>query len=153
MKEKILLLIVLCMTQFMGLKAQTLLIWNGSDVVQRIELKKRPIVKVLDDKLVITGEDISLEYGINDARRFTFEDVQTGVKGEPVQPQVQRVGNRIVLCNVTSADDVSIYTLDGIRVPLRVEPEGDNMVLQLNMLSSGVYLLTVNGRTTKLMKR
>ena len=133
--------------------SQTLLIWDESSVLQKVDLKKKPVVTLFDDKFVVDGEGISLEYGITDVRRFTYEGLKNDIDNAETQPVVRQYDDRIVLCGVKSEDVVSLHMLDGKNVPVKLVPQGSDMVLRLNDLPAGVYLLTVNGRTTKLMKK
>lgn len=151
MKRTVLLL--LCLMSMVGIKAQTLVIWDAENVLQRVDLKTKPVISILDDKYVVTGDGINLEYKITEVRRFTYENQQTGVNNARTQTSIRRRDDRIVICNESSADAISLYTAAGIRVPVRLIKEGNDMVLYLNNLSTGVYLLTVNGQTTKLTKK
>lgn len=151
MKRTVLLL--LCLMSMVGIKAQTLVIWDAENVLQRVDLKTKPVISILDDKYVVTGDGINLEYKITEVRRFTYENQKTGVNNARTQTSIRRRGDRIVICNESSADAISLCTVAGIRVPMRLIKEGNDMVLYLNNLSTGVYLLTVNGQTTKLTKK
>lgn len=153
MKKIIFLIVVFLCTAVQGAWSQTLLIWNETSVLQKVDLKKKPVVTLLDDKFVVDGEGISLEYDITDVRRFTYEGLETGINNAKAQPVVRRYDDRIVLCDVKSESVVSLHMLDGKSVPVKLVSEGSDMVLRLNDLPAGVYLLTVNGRTTKLMKK
>lgn len=153
MKKICFLIIVFLCTVAQGVWSQTLLIWDETSVLQKIDLKKKPVVTLLNDKFVVIGEGISLEYGITDVRRFTYEGLKDGINNAVTQPVVRRYDNRIVLCGIKSEGAVSLHKLDGKSVPVKLVPQGSDMVLRLNDLPTGVYLLTVNGRTTKLMKK
>lgn len=153
MKKITFLIIFFLCTVAQGAWSQTLLIWNETRVLQKVDLKKKPVVTLLDDKFVVDGEGISLEYDITDVRRFTYEELKTGINNAESQPVVRRYDDHIVFCGVKSDGVVSLHMLDGKSVPVKLVPEGSDMVLRLNDLPAGVYLLTVNGRTTKLMKK
>lgn len=153
MKKICFLIIVFLCTVAQGVWSQTLLIWDETSVLQKIDLKKKPVVTLLNDKFVVIGEGISLEYGITDVRRFTYEGLKDGINNAVTQPVVRRYDNRIVFCGIKSEGAVSLHKLDGKSVPVKLVPQGSDMVLRLNDLPTGVYLLTVNGRTTKLMKK
>ena len=153
MKKISFLIIVFLCTVAQGAWSQTLLIWDETSVLQKIDLKKKPVVTLLNDKFVVVGEGISLEYDITNVRRFTHEGLKDGINNAVTQPVVRRYNDRIVLCGVKSEGAVSLHMLDGKSVPVKLIPQGSDMVLRLNDLPAGVYLLTVNGRTTKLMKK
>ena len=153
MKRRIFLLLTLCLLTLAGAEAQTLLIWNKSSVLQRVDLKKKPVVTLLDDKFVVNGEGISLEYGITTVCRFTYEDLKNGISNAESRPTISRYDDHIVLCGIKSAAGVSLCSLDGKRLPVKLVPDGGDMVLRLNDIPAGVYLLTVNGQTTKLTKK
>lgn len=135
-----------------GMKAQTLVIWGAEKVLQRVDLKTKPVVKLLDDKYVVTGEGISLEYKLTDLRRFTFENLNTSVG--KVKGATRTVdGGKIILCDAANAAAVSLCTIEGRQVPVKLVRDADGMALYLDNLPAGVYLLTVNGQTTKLTKK
>ena len=50
-------------------------------------------------------------------------------------------------------DKIAVYTANGIRVPARITRSGSTATLPLNTIPSGVYMLSVNGRTSKFTKK
>ena len=46
-----------------------------------------------------------------------------------------------------------IYAVNGIRVPVSLQHSGSSAILPLSTIPSGVYVLSVNGRTSKFTKR
>ena len=56
----------------------------------------------------------------------------------------------LVFHGVRQADKVAVYNASGIRVPVRLSVSGDDVSLPLSSIPSGVYVLSVNGRNSKI---
>ena len=147
----VVLLLVLCSSG--RLNAQSLVLWhpNGSTTV--IELFNQPLVQFSGDKVLVTSPVINLEYDKNDVVRFTYKDIDTKISTPEARTDIEQKDGQIIFHNVSSADKVAIYKADGIRVPVQFSFKGGNAVLPLSSLPSGVYLLSVNGRTSKFTKK
>ena len=78
--KRIILLLGCCLSSLTNTQAQTLVIWNTNSIVSRIDLAQKPVVKVLTDKLQVTGDGIKLEYKAEDVSRFTFEEKVVGIE-------------------------------------------------------------------------
>ena len=62
---------------------------------------------------------------------------------------MSREGDRLVFHGIRQADRVAVYKPNGIRVPVRLTLTSTDAVLPLSQIPQGVYLLSVNGRTSK----
>lgn len=121
-------------------------------MIQRVELKSKPVVNILDDKYLVTGEGISLEYKLTDMRRFTFENLNTSIGDVKGGTRIVD-GGKIIIYDAANADAVRICSIDGRQMPVKLVREDNGMALYLDHLPTGIYLLTVNGKTTKLSKK
>ena len=152
MSKKIQIIGALLLVAFSG-KAQTLLIWDATEVKERVELSTKPIVTILYDKVKVEGEGVTLEYDAATVYRFTYENVTTSVTPTGKSVGVSRQGDRIVIEGLAAERQVALFTLSGARVPADVRIESDRAVVNLGGLSAGVYLLKANGRTIKITKQ
>ena len=59
----------------------------------------------------------------------------------------------MVFHGIASTSKVAVYNSNGIRVPARLSAAGDGVTLSLSSIPQGVYILSVNGKTSKFMKR
>lgn len=134
--------------------AQSLTIWNhDNSTIKVINLKEEPLVTILDESMNIKTSEIELNYGIKEVRKFTYGDFESGIRSASVQTGYHQEGLRIVLHNVKSKKGIALYGVNGMSVPINVDQQGDKYVISLENLSSGVYLLNVDGKTTKILKK
>lgn len=152
--KRIILLLGCCLSSLTNTQAQTLVIWNANSIVNRIELAQKPVVKVFTDKLQVTGDGIKLEYKAKDVYRFTFEEDEVGIEStNEAQAKIRQKAGEIIISGVQSTDDISLYDMSGIRVPLTLTRQGSNFILKLPHIPSGEYILNVAGNTIKLRKK
>lgn len=135
------------------MNAQSLVLWHSDGSKTEIELFNQPLVQFAGDKVLVTSPVINLEYDKNDVVRFTYKDIDTKISTPEARTDIEQKDGQIIFHNVSSADKVAIYKADGIRVPVQFSFQGGNAVLPLSSLPSGVYLLSVNGRTSKFTKK
>jgi len=103
--------------------------------------------------MLITGSGFELEYGVDDVHRFTYNTNATGINGTHLQTDYFVKDGRIIFKGVTSAEDVALYTVGGIRIPVRIEIHDNCLILPLSGIISGIYLLNICGRTVKFLKK
>lgn len=131
-------------------QAQTLVLHHADGTTTDVELFTQPRVQFQNDRLVITSPVLSIDCACEDVLRFTYKGgVTTGISSPKGEADMSRDGDRLVFRNVSKADRVAIYKSNGIRVPLRLSFTGTDAVLPLSQIPQGVYLLSVNGRTSK----
>lgn len=135
------------------MSAQSLVLWHSDGSKTEIELFNQPLVQFVGDRVLVTSPVINLEYNKNDVVRFTYKDIDTKISTLEARKDIEQKDGQIIFHNVSSADKVAVYKADGVRVPVHLSFQGGNAVLSLSSLPSGVYLLNVNGRTSKFMKK
>lgn len=129
--------------------AQTLVLHHPDGKTTDVELFTQPCVEFQNDKVLITSTVLNMEYPKEQVLRFTYKGATVGVTAPKTEADMSRDGDRLVFHNVKVTDRVSIYTTNGIRVPVRLNRSGNTATLSLSQIPSGVYLLSVNGRTSK----
>lgn len=143
-----------CLSTFVNLQAQTLEIWDANSVINKIELSQMPVVKVFTDKLQISGKDIEFVYKSDQVRRFTFVDDHDDINNIIAKrADIQYERERIIICGVESIESVKLYTLSGIRIPVRVERDENNLTISLSTIPSGFFILNVADNSIKLIKK
>ena len=133
-------------------KAQTLVLHHADGTQTDVQLLTQPRVTFENDKLLITSSVIYMEYPKEDILRFTFKSSTTGIRSAQGKTDYTREGGLLVFHGIKSGDKVAVYTLKGIRVPVRLNHRGNDATLSLASIPSGAYLLQVNGRTSKFTK-
>ena len=140
---------------FMGISratAQTLVLHHGDGTTTDVELFTQPLIKFQGDKVFVTSSVLDMEYSKNDVLRFTYKGGSLGIDVPKSEADYSRDGDRLVFHGIESADQVAVYNANGIRLPVSLTRQGTDAVLLLSAIPSGVYLLKVNGRTSKITK-
>ena len=97
-------------------------------------------------------------------RRIYLSNVVTagGKYGSPVNDidALQNEANffrdeeHIIFNGIKSTDEVALYKLNGSRIPVQLNySEANKVTLSLSGIPSGIYILKVNGKTTKISKQ
>lgn len=144
-------LFVFCLLSVVG-KAQSLLIWSETNLLQRVELTEKSTILIQDDLLIVRCNDVSLEYNLKSVHRFSFEGTSNKIKGV-CSHTVHQNNDRIIVYGIASLEKISLYTLNGICVPVNIIHQGNNLIINISSIKHGIYLLTINGITTKIAKR
>ena len=135
------------------MSAQTLVLWHANGTTTDVELATKPKVTFENNKVFIRSTILNMEFPKQDVLRFTYKSKPTGITGVNNNEGYTQENGRLVFHGIKSSDDVSVYTLKGIRVPVHLNRDGDSVTLPLNALSKGVYLLNVDGRASKFVKK
>ena len=133
--------------------AQTLVLHHANGSTTDVELYTMPQVKFQNDKVLITSTILSMEYPKQDVLRFTYKASSTGISNIQSKSKVSEENGQLVFHDINSSDKIAVYNAKGIRVPVRIQHSGSSATLPLSAIPSGVYLLNVNGRTSKFTKR
>lgn len=129
--------------------AQTLVLHHADGTTTDVELYTQPRIEFQNDKVLVTSTVLNMEYPKADVLRFTYKGGSLGVTTPKAEADMSRDGDRLVFHNVKGTDQVAVYTANGIRVPVRLTRSGNTATLLLSQIPTGVYLLSVNGRTSK----
>ena len=156
MKPKtILMILVLLLALFNSEKihAQTLILWHPDGMTTEVDLFTQPRIQFANDKMLITSSVVDLEYDKSNIIRFTFKGNKTGINVPKVGSNFEQKDDQIIFHDVKSSDHVAVYYTNGIRVPVRLSFQGKDAILSLSTLPIGVYLVSVNGQTSKFTKK
>lgn len=131
----------------------TLVLHHSDGTTTDIALFTQPRVTFTTDKLIVTSPVLNLEYPAEEILRFTYKGEGTGIVNPLTETEYSQHDGQIVFNGITSADRVALYTTNGIRVPVHLVAHGTEYVLPLKSIPQGVYILSVNGKTSKITKR
>ena len=148
--------LVLCLLMLMGVSkvsAQTLVLHHANGTTTDVELYTMPQVKFQDDKVFITSTVLDMEYPKQDVLRFTYKGSASGIIDTKAKANVSQENGQLVFHGMKSSDKIAVYNTKGIRIPMQLQRNGSTATLPLSAIPSGVYLLNVNGRTSKFTKR
>ena len=132
----------------------TLVLWHVDGTTTSVALNQMPRVEFLGDKLRITSSVLHMEYPRSEICRFTYKrkkDIHVGVaQTEHAAIDFQRDGDRLIFQGVRKADGVEVYSPDGKRIPVKLAESAQGVSLSLSSIPRGVYVLSVNGKTSKI---
>ena len=156
MREKITTTVIILLLVILGsstAKSQTLVIWQKDGTTMDVELYTQPQVQFANDKVYITSSVINLEYDANNILRFTYKGKDTAISSPKTEADYTQEGDRLVFHGVLSTNKIALYKVNGIRVPANFIYNGNDAILSLSSIPSGIYVLCVNGKTSKFTKK
>ena len=127
----------------------TLVLWHSDGTQTDIELFTMPQISFSGDQVVITSDVLNMEYPKTNVLRFTFKGNGTGIKAPQADADYSIRDGQLTFHGISSTDRVAVYNASGIRVPARFAVNGSDISLSLSSIPSGVYILSVNGNTSK----
>lgn len=146
---------MVCLLSFIGVShvgAQTLMLHHADGTTTDVELYTLPQVKFKNDKVLIISTVLNMEYPKENILRFTYKGGSTNISSPTGKANYSLQGEQLVFRGIKSGDLVAVYTVKGIRVPVSIQRNGNIATLPLSAIPSGVYLLNVNGKTSKFTK-
>ena len=155
MKQKTLLpSLVLLLVLFISnpAKAQTLVLLHADGTTTDVQLYTQPQVKFQNNKVLITSSVLNMEYPKENILRFTYKGGSANISSPTEKASFSQQGEQLVFRGIKAEDKLAVYNTSGIRVPVTIKRDGDTATLPLSAIPSGVYLLNVNGKTSKFAK-
>jgi len=155
MKRK-LLIISLLLGTFLHVQAQnnvTLVLWHPDGTTTDVELFTKPNVFFRNDSVFVTSTVADLKFAQSDIRRFSYKGNGTGIALPQNEKNFTRENGQLVFNGVKTTDNIALYTVDGIRVPVQFTHHNGKVCLPLNVIPKGIYVLSVNGKTCKFTKK
>lgn len=135
------------------MSSQILVLHHADGSTTDVELYLMPRVNFEADKVLITSTILDMEYPKENILRFTYKSKDTKINAPKANVKYSTENGQLVFHGVKSTDKVAVYTVNGIRVPVQLtHTAGNDVVLPLASVPSGVYLLNVNGKTSKFTK-
>lgn len=154
-KRTILITAIVCLFSLLGIKhakAQTLVLHHADGTTTDVELYTLPQVKFQNDKVIISSTVLDMEYPKEDILRFTYKGGSTDINSTNRNADYSQENGQLVFHGIKSDAKIAVYTASGIRVPVCISRNGDTVTLPLKSIPSGVYILDVNGKTSKFVK-
>ncbi len=144
-----------CLMTLIGIgnaSAQTLVLHHADGTTTDVELYLMPRIQFQNDHVLITSSVLDMDYPKENVLRFSYKGVTNDVKAVKRDADYSRENGRLVFHGIGQTDKVAVYNTNGIRVPVRLSRSGNDVILPLASIPSGVYVLSVNGRTSKFSK-
>ena len=135
-------------------KYMTLVFADGSE--QSLLLSTQPAVSFNRTKLIVkfynpVAGQTDLNFNKQEVKKYFFSDEATGVASITNDKDAMSVhGNRIVVRG--AKDTVSVFRTDGTQVQTVVKTDGDTVVIELDNLANGTYIVRAGKNVVKIAK-
>lgn len=157
MKSKLLLSLLLGFSIFA--KAENnptnLVVWAKDGTKVAYALAEKPKVTFTETDLVITSNDVEVNYNLENMARFTYEDsTSTAITNLRTDESSFKLNGESLLFPALKANStVSVYSLNGALVFKKTIRQNGEYAFPLSNLNTGVYMINVNGLSYKIVKR
>lgn len=157
MKTKLLtvLLSCFCLSAMADESKTQLVVWAKDGTQVAYALAEEPKVTFTETDLVITAKGIVVNYSMEKLSRITYEnddvvsitDLQTG------KPSFMLDGELLLFPALKAKSSVSLHSLNGTLIFSKTVQSTGEYSFPLSALNSGVYMVTINGLTYKIVKK
>lgn len=143
-----------CMLPASAAKYMTLVFADGSE--QSLLLSAEPNVSLTRTMLYVRFNNpqagqTDLKFNKQNVKKYFFSDEATDVKSvADTQTGMNVQGNRIVVRGAKGA--VGVFRTDGTQVQTVVKADGDTVVIELDNLANGTYIVRVGKNVVKIAK-
>jgi len=147
-----LLILLACSLHSFAQDNATLVLHHADGTTTDVALYLKPRVVFDGDLVRITSTVLDMEYPKSNILRFSYKGSGTGITAPKNEADYTHEGDRLVFHGISSTDKVAVYNSDGIRVPVHLSAASDGVTLSISSIPKGVYVLSVNGKTSKFVK-
>lgn len=143
-----------CMLPASATKYMTLVFADGSE--QSLLLSAEPNVSLTRTMLYVRFNNpqagqTDLKFNKQNVKKYFFSDEATDVESvADTQTDMNVQGNRIVVRGAKGA--VGVFRTDGTQVQTVVKTDGDTVVIELDNLANGTYIVRAGKNVVKIAK-
>ena len=147
--------ILLASTTVMADDPVVLNIHLSDGTIQSIQLYTRPQVTFEGDRVVFTSPVATFSYDAQQVLRFTYSGgtLPNRVTTPEAQELYRQTEESLFFDAKVKASDIQLFAEDGKRMSVNVQTTNGRACLSIKNLPAGIYLLKVNGRTSKILKQ
>ena len=155
--KKLLSILLLCFCiSVMAEETKThLVVWAKDGTKVAYALDEKPKVTFTETDLVISAKGVEVNYALDNMDRFTYESEEhSAIRNlKTGEMSFKLDGESLLFLNLSANSTISLHTLNGTSVFSKTVSMSGEYSFPLSNLNTGVYLVTVNGLTYKIMKR
>ncbi len=135
-----------------GDEVETLHIWMADGTETTVQLYTRPQIIFGSDVVRVTSPVQSLEFPASDVVRFTYSGIPIATEVNSIQDEAsyRQEGENLYFSGQLTPDKILLYSSDGKILPVNIRQAGSRLCLSLSSIPQGIYILSVNGKTSKL---
>lgn len=129
-----------------------LLLKDGT--TQTYELAEQPVITVVGAELKIVANHADVSIPLSDVVRYTFQKRTTGIdEVDTNQEVIDYKDGVLTLSGLEASTPISLYTIDGRLLQAHTVADDGTYRQSLASLRQGVYVVKVNHKSYKIMKR
>ena len=129
-----------------------LLLKDGT--TQTYELAEQPVITVVGAELKIVANHADVSIPLSDVMRYTFQKRTTGIdEVDTNQEVIDYKDGVLTLSGLEASTPISLYTIDGRLLQAHTVADDGTYRQSLASLRQGVYVVKVNHKSYKIMKR
>lgn len=132
-----------------------LIVWAKDGTKVAYILSEKPKITFTETDLVITANDIEVNYALENMVRFTYEsNDNTAIRNiESDEVSIKLDGESLLFPNLKANSSIAIYALNGTLVMKKTIRQDGEYAFPISNLNAGVYMVHVNGLTYKFMRK
>ena len=157
MKKKLLttLFLIFCISVMADEPKSNLVVWAKDGTKVAYALNEEPIVTFTETDLVIIANGVEVNYSLDNMARITYETNEfNSIRDLKTNDMLFKLdGESLLFPSLSANSTVSIYALNGILVFKKTVQAAGKYSFPLSYLNTGVYTITVNGLTYKIVKK
>lgn len=154
--KKILLISLLTIMFHLPLMADglnQLVVWAKDGTKVAFALEEKPQITFTETELVITTKEDN-HYALENIAKFTYEQIPDGIKNLLADDAAFILdGESLLFPALKAGSTVSLTSLNGTTVFKKTVKSDGEYAFPLANLNDGVYIISVNGLTYKIVKR
>lgn len=141
----------------LSLHAETnLVVWKKDGSKVAFALTEKPKVTFNENSLMINTTTVSVSYDLADMAKFTYEDPgEEGIRNieNDKESSFKFDGEMLLFPSLKAGSKVSIHNLGGVLVFARTIEVAGDYSFPISHLDKGVYVVSVDGLTYRIVKR
>lgn len=125
---------------------------NGESV--EILLSGMPVIIFENDEMHLTTSTSSLQCPLDDLQDYSFEGASMGHSdiGIPSLTFKQN-GDELIITSCDCIPEIRMFDIQGIEMSIESKIVGESCIVNISNLANGVYILSINGNSFKIMKK
>ena len=149
------LLLSFCISAIAEDEKTHLVVWAKDGTKVAYALNEKPKVTFTETDLIISTKGVEVNYALDNMDRFTYEtDNSTAIRNlKTDEVSFKQDGESLLFLNLGANSTIFLHTLNGTSVFSKTVSMAGEYSFPLSNLNAGVYLVTVNGLTYKILKR
>ena len=132
----------------------SLILLLNDGTTQTYELAEQPVITVVGAELKIVANHADVSIPLSDVMRYTFQKRTTGIdEVDTNQEVIDYKDGVLTLSGLEAGTPISLYTIDGRLLQAHTVADDGTYRQSLASLRQGVYVVKVNHKSYKIMKR